>query len=50
MRFGISLPQGVADGSFDPEAFRAYVSRADALGLESAWTMLALPLTLCRRV
>jgi probable F420-dependent oxidoreductase len=39
MRFGISLPQGVADGSFDPGAFRAYVDRADELGFESAWTM-----------
>jgi probable F420-dependent oxidoreductase len=39
MRFGISLPQGVADGSFDPGAFRAYVGRADELGFESAWTM-----------
>ncbi len=39
MRFGISLPQGVADGSFDPGAFRAYVGLADELGFESAWTM-----------
>src|SRR6516164_7243237 len=39
MRFGISLPQGVADGSFDPDAFRAYASRADELGFEAAWTM-----------
>jgi probable F420-dependent oxidoreductase len=39
MRFGISLPQGAADGSFDPGAFRAYVGRADELGFESAWTM-----------
>lgn len=39
MRFGISLPQGVADGSFDPGAFRDYVGRADELGFEAAWTM-----------
>jgi probable F420-dependent oxidoreductase len=29
----------VADGSFDPGVFRAYVGRADELGFESAWTM-----------
>jgi probable F420-dependent oxidoreductase len=29
----------VADGSFDPDAFGAYVGRADELGFESAWTM-----------
>src|SRR6266480_1060289 len=39
MRFGISVPQGVADGAFDPAAFRAYLARADELGFESAWTM-----------
>jgi probable F420-dependent oxidoreductase len=38
MRFGISLPQGVADGAFDPGAFRAYLSRAEELGFEGAWT------------
>jgi probable F420-dependent oxidoreductase len=39
MRFDISLPQGVADGGFDPAAFRAYVARADELGFGGAWTM-----------
>lgn len=38
MRFGISIPQGVADGAFDPVAFRAYLSRAEELGFEGAWT------------
>jgi probable F420-dependent oxidoreductase len=39
MRFCISLPQSVADGAFDPAAFRAYLARADELGFEGAWTM-----------
>jgi probable F420-dependent oxidoreductase len=39
MRFAISIPQFVADGEFDPAAFRAYLARAEALGFESAWTM-----------
>lgn len=34
MRFAISLPQA----EFDPAAFRAYVTRAEELGFESAWT------------
>src|SRR5690242_9159105 len=38
MRFGIALPQRVEDGQFEPEAFRHYVGRAEALGFESAWT------------
>jgi probable F420-dependent oxidoreductase len=37
MRFAISIPQFYADGEFDPEAFRAYFSRAEELGYESAW-------------
>jgi probable F420-dependent oxidoreductase len=37
MRFAISIPQLVADGAFDPAAFRAYLARAEALGFESAW-------------
>jgi len=37
MRFGISIPQG-AGGGFDPEAFRAYVRRAEELGFDSGWT------------
>jgi probable F420-dependent oxidoreductase len=38
MRFAISIPQFVADGEFDPDAFRSYVRRAEALGFESGWT------------
>jgi alkanesulfonate monooxygenase SsuD/methylene tetrahydromethanopterin reductase-like flavin-dependent oxidoreductase (luciferase family) len=38
MRFAISIPQFVTDGSFDPGAFRAYLRRAEDLGFESGWT------------
>ncbi|MDQ0376435.1 LLM class flavin-dependent oxidoreductase [Amycolatopsis thermophila] len=38
MRFAIAIPQFVADGTFDPGAFRAYVRRAEELGFESGWT------------
>src|SRR5437868_14277838 len=38
MRFAVAIPQFVADGAFDPAAFRAYLTRAEALGFESAWT------------
>jgi probable F420-dependent oxidoreductase len=38
MRFAISIPQFIADGEFDPGAFRGYVQRAEALGFESGWT------------
>ena len=38
MRFAISIPQHVADGTFDPAALRAYLARAEALSFESAWT------------
>ncbi len=34
MQFAISLPQA----EFDPEAFRAFVTRAEELGFDSAWT------------
>ncbi|NKQ56702.1 LLM class flavin-dependent oxidoreductase [Amycolatopsis sp. K13G38] len=37
MRFGISIPQGCADG-FDATAFRAYLRRAEELGFDSGWT------------
>lgn len=37
-RFAISIPQSVADGTFDPANFRAYLARAEALGFDSAWT------------
>jgi len=39
MRFAISIPQIVADGTFDPAAFHAYLARAELLNFESAWTM-----------
>jgi len=35
--FAINIPQHVDDGTFDPAALRAYLSRAEALGFESAW-------------
>ncbi len=38
VRFAISIPQFVADGEFDPAAFRAHMARAEALGFDSAWT------------
>ena len=38
MRFAISIPQFYADGTFDPAAFRAYLTRAEELGFDSAWT------------
>ena len=38
MRFAISIPQDVPDGSFDHDAFAAYLARAEELGFESAWT------------
>jgi probable F420-dependent oxidoreductase len=37
MRFAIAIPQFYSDGEFDPEAFGAYLSRAEELGYESAW-------------
>src|SRR5262245_52478545 len=38
VRFAISIPQFVADGDFDPSGMRAYLSRAEELGFDSAWT------------
>jgi probable F420-dependent oxidoreductase len=38
MQFAIAIPQFVADGAFDPAAFRAFLARAEALGFESGWT------------
>jgi len=38
MRFAISIPQHSPDGTFSPSAFRIYMTRAEALGFESAWT------------
>ena len=37
MRFAIAIPQFCADGEFDPDAFRAYFTRAEQLGYDSAW-------------
>ncbi len=33
------MPQRFADGTFDPKSFCAFLSRAEALGFESAWTL-----------
>jgi len=38
VRFAISIPQQVADGTFDPAALRGYLARAEELGFASAWT------------
>src|SRR6266496_1605529 len=38
MKFAVAIPQFYADGEFDPTAFRAYLTRAEELGFESAWT------------
>jgi probable F420-dependent oxidoreductase len=38
MKFAIAIPQFYADGEFDPKAFREYLTRAEELGFESAWT------------
>ena len=38
VRFAISIPQVCPDGSFDPGAFAAYLTRAEELGFASAWT------------
>ena len=37
MRFGISIPQFVADGTFDPAGMRRYLTRAEELGFDSGW-------------
>jgi probable F420-dependent oxidoreductase len=38
MKFAISIPQFYADGTFDTAAFRTYLTRAEELGFDSAWT------------
>jgi probable F420-dependent oxidoreductase len=38
VRFAISIPQHVADGTFDPAAARRYLARAEELGYAGAWT------------
>ncbi len=42
MRFAISIPHLVPDGTFDPAALRAYLGRVEALGFHSAWTQEAV--------
>src|SRR5262245_46725696 len=37
--WGIAIPQHVPDGTFDPAAFRAFMTRAEELGFTSAWTV-----------
>ncbi|MEU7765656.1 LLM class flavin-dependent oxidoreductase [Nocardia sp. NPDC049190] len=37
MHYGISVPQLVADGMFQPTELRGYLDRAEELGFESAW-------------
>jgi probable F420-dependent oxidoreductase len=39
VRWSISIPQFVADGTFDPAALRGYLARAEDIGFESAWTL-----------
>jgi hypothetical protein len=34
MRFAISIPQAVADGSFDPTGMHAYLAQAEELGFD----------------
>jgi probable F420-dependent oxidoreductase len=38
MKFAIAIPQFYADGEFGPAAFRSYLTRAEELGFDSAWT------------
>jgi probable F420-dependent oxidoreductase len=38
MRFAISIPQTVADGSFDPTRMDTYLAQAEQFGFDSAWT------------
>jgi len=38
VRWAIAIPQYVRDGTFDPGGLRAYLTRAEELGFESAWT------------
>ena len=42
MRFAISIPQRVTDGTFDPARLRGYLTRAESLGFHSAWTQEAV--------
>src|SRR5690242_21464797 len=42
MRFAISIPQHVPDGTFNPAQLRDYLTRAESLGFHSAWTQEAV--------
>jgi probable F420-dependent oxidoreductase len=42
MRFAISIPQHVPDGTFDPAKLRDYLTRAESFGFHSAWTQEAV--------
>lgn len=37
IRYGVSLPQHIPDGSFRPRELLEYLARAEQLGFESAW-------------
>jgi probable F420-dependent oxidoreductase len=39
LEFAVAIPQFIPDGTFDPAHFRAYLTRAEALGFVSAWTL-----------
>jgi probable F420-dependent oxidoreductase len=39
VKFAISIPQLVDDGTFDPAAMRRYLNRAEELGFAGAWTL-----------
>lgn len=38
MRFAISIPQTIAGGAFDPTGMDTYLTHAEELGFDSAWT------------
>jgi len=42
MRFAVSIPQHVPDGTFDPARLRDYLARAESFGFHSAWTQEAV--------
>jgi probable F420-dependent oxidoreductase len=42
MRFAISIPQHMPDGTFDPVRLRDYLTRTEELGFHSAWTQEAV--------
>lgn len=42
MRFAVSIPPRIPDGTFDPARLRDYLIRAEAFGFHSAWTQEAV--------